>query len=92
MDNIVRILFDLKRSLQFKREAYFDFFSQYTNEESCEGFAASSRALKRVDALLDEINNANEFDLKCEQRQTRGSLEMCDYCDAYANEMCRWQS
>ena len=91
MDKINKILFDFKRELEDIRETFYEPEYKYTDNERKEGYDKCDKAITEVNNLLDLFNVVySEAELKCEQRQTRGHLNRCDYCDAYSNEKCRW--
>lgn len=91
MDKITKILFDLKRELEDKRETFYDPGFEYTDTERREGYNKCDKAITDVNNLLSLfVVVGSEAELKCDQRQTRGHLDRCDYCEAYPNEKCRW--
>lgn len=91
MDKITKMLFDLKRELEDTRETFYEPEFEYTDLERKQGYIKCDKAITEVNKLLDLfIVVGNEAELKCEQRQTRGHLDRCDYCNAYPNEKCRW--
>jgi hypothetical protein len=91
MDKITKMLFDLKRELEDKRETYYEPEFDYTDLERKQGYNNYNQAIKEVNDLLGLfIVVGSEEELKCEQRQTRGHLDRCGYCNAYPDEKCRW--
>lgn len=91
MDNITKILFDLKRKLEDTRETFYDPDFEYTDFERKKWYDKFNKAIIEVDNLLSLFSDMiSKAELKCKQRQTRGHLDRCDYCNAYTNEKCRW--
>lgn len=91
MGKITKLLFDLKRELEDRKETYYDPAYDYTDIERKEGYDKHEKAVDDVGNLIDSFNVSTEDDLNCDIRLTRGHLNRCDYCAAYSNEKCRWE-